>query len=203
MSTIDDHDALGTAQPPNAAAAARRGLFGREETPQPDPAAKSMLELREQVAELARAIVNSTVPDGPTGIASGMTDASGNAFIIVYSCAAGEQFRLHRALVEAQGYTWAAPYSAGSAFLGLYSLQNTAAPASFTGIADVYQGAQKDGGPPVAGGPILPVLFADEDAQASEVRGPNSLVLMISGGPASKRITVNYQGSLRRARGIA
>jgi hypothetical protein len=196
-------DALGTVQSPNVSAAARRGLFGATEELPALPNADNWQELVEQVADLGRLIVNSTDPDPPTGIAAGNTNTDGNAYIPIYQVSQGEQFRLHRAVVECQSYTPAAPYTNSSGWMGFYSLDSRDAPASFTGIGDLFQGALKDLAPSTVGGPLFPAVFTDNSMQASEVRGPKFLILVVVGGPASKRVTVNYQGSLRRARGIA
>jgi hypothetical protein len=179
---------------------------GRQEiTPQfdgsDDPTARSWLELRDSIERLGVLLSNAVQPDPPTGVATGNTDASGNAFIVVYAVAAGMQFRLHRAVVEAQGSTPTAPSSAG--WYGFYSLQSDAIPGgSFTNIGDTLQGSLKDFAPSTVGGPTFPAVFTDNSMQAVEVRGPSRLVLVVSGGPASKRVTVNYQGSLRRAHGV-
>ncbi len=166
--------------------------------------AQQWLELAGAIQELGRELA-SAKPDGPTGVASGMTDADGMAAIIVYRCAAGEQFRLRRAVVEAQGFSPASPFSAADAWLGFYDLAQEGIPESGLGLAvnDIYQGALKDFGPVTSGGPLFPSLFVDGEEQATEIRGPHTLMLIVFEGPASTRITCNYQGLLRRSHGIA
>ena len=92
-----------------------------------DNSGQAWLDLSESIAELGRALA-SRPQDGPTGIASGQTDADGMLAMIVYKVAAGEQFRLRRATVEAQGFSPAAPYSASDAWLGFYALAQDLAP---------------------------------------------------------------------------
>lgn len=197
-------DALGTAQEPNAAAASERGKFGAtEDAPQLAPDADLWEKLGEEIEGLGRAVATLTEPDAPTGVASGNTNADGNAFVPIYFAADGMQFRLHRAVIECQGYTPAAPYTNAAAWIGIYALDQQQAPSTFTAIGDQLQGALKDLAPSTVGGPIFPAVFTDNSMQAAEVRGPRGLVLVVVGGPASKRVTVNFQGSLRRARGIA
>jgi hypothetical protein len=163
--------------------------------------AAQFVALRESLENLGRAIASATEEDPPTGVASGNTDASGNLWLPIYACAAGQQFRLHRAVVEAQGSSPTSPSSAG--WYGFYASDSDIAPGgTFTNIGDVLQGSLKDFAPATAGGPTFPAVFTDNSMQAAEVRGPKHLILVVVGGPATKRITVNYQGSLRRARGI-
>jgi len=162
---------------------------------------ESFLAVRKQIDELGRTLAQLVPPDEPTGIASGNTDASGNLFLVVYKVAAGEQFRLTRAVVECQGYTPASPYSNASAWGAFYEL-DTDTISSFTAIGDVLQGAMKDLFPQTAGGPMFPAVFTDQGMQAAEIRGPRTLILVVASGPATKRVTVNYQGALKRQRGI-
>ena len=167
-----------------------------------DDIANQFVKLHEAIENLGRVISNAVEPDPPTGVATGNTDASGNAFIVVYAVAAGMQFRLHRAVIEAQGSSPSSPSSLG--WYGFYSLgQDNLPGGSYTNINDVLQGSLKDFAPSTSGGPTFPAVFTDNSMQAVECRGPNRLVLIVSGGPVSKRITVNYQGSLRRAHGVA
>jgi len=164
---------------------------------------ESFLAVRKQIDELGRTLAQLVPPDSPAGIASGNTDASGNLFLIVYATAAGEQFRLTRAVAEAYGYTPAVPYSNASAWVGLYATAQQIAPGgTFTGIANALQGDMVAFGPPAAGGPILPFMYTAVESEAPEVRGPRLLVLVVAGGPASTRVTLHYQGTLRRERGI-
>jgi hypothetical protein len=169
-----------------------------------DPSARAWLELADSIAELGRKLA-SQPQDGPTGVASGNTDADGMLALIVYKCAAGEQFRLRRATVEAQGFSPAAAFAAADAWLGFYDLTQDSVPEITAGLAvnDIYQGALKDFAPSVSGGPLFPALFVDGEEQAAEIRGPNTLMLLVFEGPPTTRITVNYQGDLKRPRGIA
>ena len=166
--------------------------------------AAAWLGLAEEIQKLGR-LLASRPQDGPTGGASGQTDSDGMLALIVYKVAAGEQFRLRRAVVEAQGFTPAAPFAASDAWLGFYDLTQDSVPELTAGgaVGDIYQGALKDFAPSIAGGPIFPALFVDSEEEAAEIRGPNTLMLLVSEGPPLVRVTVNYQGILRRPRGIA
>ena len=165
--------------------------------------ADAWLALAQEIQNLGQ-LLASQLQDGPTGVASGQTDSDGMLALIVYKVAAGEQFRLRRATVEAQGYSPAAPFAASDAWLGFYDLTQDSAPELAAGgaVGDIYQGALKDFAPSVAGGPIFPALFVDGEQQAAEIRGPNTLMLLVSEGPPLARVTVNYQGILRRPRGL-
>ena len=168
-----------------------------------DPVANAWIAMADELQKFGRLL--ATQPqDGPSGVASGNTDASGNLFLIVYKVASGEQFRLTRALCEAAGQTPASPFSAAAAWVAMYATDLDQAPGgTVVGIANAMQGGQVMFGPPVAGGPILPFLYTSEESNASEIRGPANLVLVVTAGPATARITVRYQGTLRRPAGIA
>jgi hypothetical protein len=83
-------------------------------------------------------------------------------------------------------------------------LDAVATPTTYVGINDTLQGALKDLGPMDPGGPIFPGVWTDSAPQGAEIRGPRALCLVVVGtnALAGKRITVNWQGTLRRARGI-
>jgi hypothetical protein len=165
--------------------------------------AEAWVALADELASFGR-LLSAQPQDGPTGVASGNTDASGNLFLIVYKVAAGEQFRLTRADVEAFGFTPAAPFSGATAWVAMYASDLDQVPGgTFTGIANALQGGQVMIGPPVAGGPMLPFLYAETESAAPEIRGPANLILVVNAGPATTRITFRYQGTLRRPRGIA
>ena len=168
-----------------------------------DPVAAAVVSMQGAIDDLGRKLAAAFPYDGPTGVASGNTDASGNLWLPVYQIGAGLIFKAHRLVVEAAGYTPASPYTNASAWLGFYSFGQDVLPGgTYTGIANTMQGALKEFAPATSGGQLLPALFTDNGAQASEVRGPNHLILLVVGGPASARVTVNYQGSLRPAHGI-
>jgi hypothetical protein len=159
-------------------------------------------KLRLSIEQLGR-LLSATEPDAPSGVASGNTDASGMLFLPVYAVAAGMEFRLHRAVVEAQGSSPTSPSSAG--WYGFYGVGMDQAPGGTVTatINDLLQGALLDFAPASAGGATFPAIFTDNSMQAAEVRGPQRLALVVVSGPATKRITVRYQGSLKRAHGIA
>jgi hypothetical protein len=172
------------------------GPFGEQE-------AESFLAMRDRIDELGRTLAQLVPPDAPTGVASANTNSDGNLFLVVYKVAAGEQFRATRLDVEAYGYTPAVPYANAAAWVAGYSTEADQVPGgTFTGVGNALQGGQLFFGPPVAGEPILPFLYTAQESEAPEVRGPNLLALVIVGGPASTRVTVRYQGTLRRERGI-
>jgi hypothetical protein len=204
VSTLDDGDALGIVQDPNVTSSALRGKFGATETPPAYPGADNWAAIVEKIDALAREVVNTTQPDPPSGVASGTADANGNCFLVIYTVSMGEQFRLHRAVLEAQGFSPASPYAASTAWVGFYALDAVATPTTYVGINDTLQGALKDLGPMASGGPIFPGVWTDSAPQGAEIRGPRALCLVVVGTAAlaNKRITVNWQGTLRRARGI-
>jgi hypothetical protein len=165
--------------------------------------AEAWVALADELASFGR-LLASQPQDGPIGVASGNTDASGNLYQIVYKVAAGEQFRLTRAVCEANGQTPASPFSAASAWVALYATDLDQVPGgTFTGLADALQGGQVMFGPPIAGGPILPFMYTAVESEAPEIRGPANLVLVVNAGPTTRRITLRYQGTLTKPRGVA
>lgn len=115
-------------------------------------------------------------------------DGSGNATFPVYQTAAGFNFFVSRIVVEAAGYTPASPYSNASFYLGLYSSQNP---------NSVAQGQLLDFTPTLAAAQGIPNVadyLADESGPM--VQGQHYLVCNVVSGPASKILTVRYQGYL-------
>lgn len=153
----------------------------------------------EKVGEATARLGFDVVP----GVASGQTNSSGVAVIGLYQVAAGVEGRIHRLTVNGvvpatnAAYTFAVPYSNAAAYLQLYAAEvpDQAAALSNSGLLD--------GGPPAAGGPILPAVFSWDYESAPVVRGPMWFVAYIVGGPVSTSISARYQIGLRRSTGIA
>lgn len=152
------------------------------------------------VANLENAIRSPKRHRPVVDTAQKMTDSSGNAVIPVYQVSQGELFHLTRVVVECATFdatsprTPAAPYSNASAWFGLFSTPDQNA---------VGQGRLIDFMPVTAGGQLVPAVAeypnADGEGGGALVRAGNWLVLWMKSGPASQRVSVNYQGWLESA----
>jgi len=168
-----------------------------------DNSGEAFLKMKDAIDQLGRAVAAATHPDGPTGTASGNTDASGNLYLPVYTVAAGEIFCLSRANVEAAGYNPGAVYTSAAAFAAFYATDSDIAPGGIlTGVAAALQGSLLAFAPTVAAAQLFPWQYCSNDSYGCKVRGPSRLVLVVSGGPTTRLITVRYQGVLQRERGI-
>ncbi len=141
--------------------------------------------------------------DISAGVASANTNSDGRAVIGIYQVAAGVEARLHRLSFNSVvpgtnvAYTFAVPYANAAAYLQLYEAEVPDQPAALSNVGLL------DGGPPVAGGPILPAIFSWDLGAAPVVRGPMWIVALLISGPASVQVTARYQIALRREDGIA
>lgn len=107
--------------------------------------------------------------------ASGNTNQNANSRI--YEVPAGYVFRLHRAEFGIDGYTYGAPYT------------------SNTGYLEIHQnGIARDGLPLTA--PGLPAVWSGGTADGIEYRNGERVAVKLVGGPASKALNVQLQGTL-------
>lgn len=168
----------------------------------PFDSAGQWLALAESIQQLGRMIVTHSQPNDPGAIATGQTDGSGNAVIPCYRVAAGEEFRVSRIVVEVDGSTPSAQF-VGVGFCGIYVLETfegvtvgtNAGATTLGGLRDVAAGTATQG--------FLPAIFEYGDHQSPRVRGPRQIGVVISAGPVNKRVTVYYQGALRKMAGLA
>lgn len=150
-------------------------------------------ELRALVAAVHNLEVALRQPKRPlpvAGVTAETLDSSGNAVIPIYQVGAGFYFNLTRCCIEAEGYTPGAPYVSATSWLTLaFSTDQTGNPA---------QGQVFDFAPATAGAQFLPNAADYQDPDTGPLgRSGEWLVCRVSGGPASKRITIRYQGLLR------
>lgn len=122
-------------------------------------------------------------------------NSNGAATFQVYEVAAGFDFYLTRCVVEAATfdattpYTPASPYSHADFWLGLFRSPNP---------RDVDQGQLIDFTPTTDGQQGLPNV-AEYTQPGPLIRGGQFLVCYVTGGPASRRVSVNYEGYIRRS----
>lgn len=194
------HDALGIHEPPNVAAASRRGLFGPDEHDVPREELERRYEDKQkEIEQLGKLIAASTVPNDPSGVAAGNTDGSGNLVLGIYQVATGTEYRTSRIVVEVDGSTPSSPFT-GVGYCAIYALDS---PQGLTVTTATVLGGLRDVAAGSATQAFLPAIFEYGDHQSPRIRGPKWLAVVISAGPASKRVTVYYQGALRRLQGIA
>jgi hypothetical protein len=116
--------------------------------------------------------------EGHRIIASGQTDASGNATIDIVDLAPGQKFVLHRLYVHAAGYTWEAPFTGSGELL----IQTNGMPWSGVSL--------------VSGAGQLPCYFSSGRLAAVEAQDGERLELKVNLGPVSTRIECRGSGVL-------
>lgn len=150
-------------------------------------------DLHEQVAGIAVAIRNlentiraEKIRRPVVGVTQASTDDEGNVTFPVYQAPAGQNFYASRVVVEANGYTPAAPYANANFYLALYASQNP---------NQVAQGQLLDFTPATDGAQGLPnVSEYPADDGGPLIQGQHYMVCDVVAGPASTRVTVRYQG---------
>lgn len=133
-------------------------------------------EAREIVAELlerVRADREIPVRMGE----GGQTDGAGAVTIPVYVVPLGREFALNRLLVDADGYTPAAPYT------------------NAAGYIDVRRGGVRVDFVGLSNG--IPALSIDGKETANRFRNGETVEVVIVGGPANTSIQVEIHGMLR------
>jgi hypothetical protein len=132
----------------------------------------------------------------------GATDGAGSLLLPVYTVPADHNAFLTYAMVEAAGFTPAAPYSTAG-WIGLLEWRRGAVvPAAAQALiaAGNDPGMLRSFGPTVAGAAWLPSFFGAADSSGWAYRPESVVCLVINGGPVSKQVTVSYRINLQRRR---
>lgn len=164
---------------------------GVENQPQPaltpEQLAQEIRFLSSVTQELARRVQVPKRVEKIQNVVQGNTTDAGLLLLTLWHARQGYQFELKRLTIEAAGYTPVSTYSsAGSFWLGVYITDNPSSP---------QQGELSDFTPANGATGYLP-NFAEYSSYAPLARAGQSIVLKVTGGPASKLITVRVQGEL-------
>lgn len=116
--------------------------------------------------------------------AQGTTTSGGALTLEVYDVPVGFEFVLTRLVIEADGFTPGAPYTAAGAYV----------------LVRRQGGARVNFASLVSGSGQLPTLFTDSVTSGAHFRNGEKVEVVVSGGPASTGIQVTAEGILRRPR---
>lgn len=147
------------------------------------PGAELEIPSAEDIAAAIRPLLAEPELRTMRGAKSGATDSAGAlSDLIVYTVPPGWDFSLNRLLIEADGYTPAAPWVNAAGYI---QLVRSGEVVDFVTL-----------GGAVAGG--IPMLLADSDDTAHLFRNGQTVGLRIVGGPTSTVITAKFQGREKR-----
>jgi hypothetical protein len=127
-----------------------------------------------QIAEFVRREPYSS----PVGM---QLDANGDGRQSLFTCPAACTFRLHRLIVQGESHGPENPYAVPGAWLGLY--RDEVKPDNLIDFVE-------------AGATILPALLKADTDEAHILRGNESVILRVDGGPANERVIARVQGVL-------
>lgn len=145
------------------------------------PGAELEMPTADEIAAELRTLIGRRPPDDLQTGAQGQTTAGGALTAVVYVVPAGKRFVLTRTIVEAAGYTPAAPYNAPGAYLRITRNGQTV---DFLSL--------------VAGsGGSLPAISTDSDDSGPVFKNGDELAVELVGGPATTDILVSIRGILR------
>jgi hypothetical protein len=133
-------------------------------------------ELREVIGDFV-----SAVEDGETELRTGessKTDANGNVTIAVYAVPPGFSFRVTRLVVDADGFTLAAPF------------RNPAGAVVVQRSGEMVDGINLQNG--------LPAISTDSKDTGTRWRNGEIVEVVLVNGPATNGVRVAIQGFLRR-----
>lgn len=155
-------------------------------TPEAEDLIRQVDTLAKAIADLEQAIKAPKLVQDVDAIATANTNGSGNVVFPIYTVGQGFRFELGRLLINADGYTPAAPYSNASFWLGIFTSSDPAGTPAIGQMIDFL--------PTTAGAQGIPDVADYDPAQI--LRTGQTLVCRIVTGPASTRITARYQGRL-------
>ncbi len=148
-----------------------------------------MLTREELAEELARAFTpDAELPVSVRPEESGETTTTGAVSIDVYTVPAGYDFNLTRLLVEAEGFTPAAPFTGAGAYI---AIRRSSVLIDFAALIAVE---------PSGGGKSLPALFTYSVTSGFRLSNKETLQVALVAGPATTVITARAEGFLRRGK---
>jgi len=148
-----------------------------------------MLTREELAEELARTFTpEAELPVIVRPEEEGETTAAGAVTIDVYTVPAGYDFSLTRLIIEAAGFTPAAPFTGAGAYI---AVRRSSVLIDFASLIAVE---------PSGGGKSLPALFTYSVTSGFSLRNKEVLQVELVAGPASTRILARAEGFLRRGK---
>jgi hypothetical protein len=130
----------------------------------------------EEAKALLENIFNREVRERVRAQATLKTDATGAATINVYTVDPGMEFRLSRVVIEADGFSFAVPFT------------------NAAGSATIQREGQIQGGFNLAAG--LPNTYTAGSADSPRYRNGEKVSVVLVGGPAATNVNVRIEGDL-------
>lgn len=127
-----------------------------------------------EAMELAQAFFRKTVSERVRAQNGGKTDAAGAASIDVYTVPLGQEFRLCRVVVEADGFTFAALFT------------------NAAGAVTIQRGGQMNDGFNLSAG--LPNVWSAGSGASPRYVNGEKVTIVVVGGPANTNISVRIEG---------